>query len=369
MSDDKRQAAVTADVGTGGAQRPQRPQLPWIQLVVGAVVTGLVVFGLLFDLSQFRFARPWVLLAVPAVWALVLWRHSQRRPSAGTLVFSRAGLFGAQRPGLVQRLRRLPLVLRLMALSLVIVALARPQTTRVDDRLAFEGIDIVLVLDLSGSMEEQDLVPNRLEASKQVIRSFVARRRFDRIGLVIFGADAFTYVPPTLDHSTFLRMLGELRVGLIDGQGTAIGNGIGVALARLRKSEAKSRVVILLTDGDNNAGNITPRQAAEYANDLGVNVYTILAGDHAVAADGTTASVNPDLLTEIAEKTGGKPYLATDERALAQRFQDILERLEKSKIEDRAVLYAELFPRFLWPVLMLLMLEFFLRISRFQRAP
>ena len=171
-------------------------------------------------------------------------------------------------------------MLRLASVALVGLALARPQTSRVDDDLEVEGIDIVIALDVSGSMEETDLVPTRLDAAKAVIEDFVRRRPSDRIGLVVFGREAYTHIPLTLDHGTFLRMLSELHLGIVDGHGTAIGNGIGVALNRLRHSDARSKVIIVLTDGDNNAGNIAPQQAAGFAQTLGVKVYTILAGDN-----------------------------------------------------------------------------------------
>jgi len=231
-------------------------------------------------------------------------------------------------------------------------------------------------------MQETDLVPNRLDAAKAVIENFVRRRPTDRIGLVVFAREAYTHIPLTLDHETFLRMLSELHVGIIDGRGTAIGNGIGVALNRLRHSDARSKVIIVLTDGDNNSGNIAPLQAAGYAQKLGVKIHTILAGDNdPQAATAQTPhgllqqqqrhqySVNPKLLEQIASMTGGTPYLATDTRALAERFQKILEDLEKSRIKDRGILYAELYQRFLLGAFALLVLETILRLTRFRRLP
>jgi Ca-activated chloride channel family protein len=227
-------------------------------------------------------------------------------------------------------------------------------------------------------MQETDLVPNRLDAAKTVIERFVRRRPNDRLALVVFGKDAYTHVPLTLDHGTYLRMLGELQVGIIDGRGTAIGNGIGVSLNRLRRSDAKSKVIIVLTDGDNNAGNISPVQAARYAQTLGVKIYTILAGDNDDGSGGPQAGVpgqrqrqpvNPKLLEEIASMTGGAPYLATDTNALAKNFQSILEDLEKSRLHDRAVLYGELFPKFAWGVFAALLLEIGLRLGRWRRLP
>jgi Ca-activated chloride channel family protein len=288
-------------------------------------------------------------------------------------VHSRAGELRLLPRGWAARLADLPAALRLLVVVLVGLALARPQTPQKDDDLELEGIDIVVTLDMSGSMEETDLQPNRLEAAKAVIQDFVARRRGDRIGLVIFGREAYTYTPLTLDHGTFLRMLAELRPGIVDGRGTAIGNGLGVALARLRKSDAKSKVAILLTDGDNNSGNISPLQAASFAQKMGVKIYTILAGSHDSNREVDQAQqrypVNPKLLEQIAGMTGGSPYLATDTRALAQRFQTILEELEKSRIRDRGVLFAELYPSFLWPAFALVLLEIALRLTRLRRLP
>jgi Ca-activated chloride channel family protein len=345
--------------------------------LIGAVFGPLAAayLWLLRNVEGFRFAHPYALALIPPAVALVLWAGLRRAPGRrGLFAYSRAGELALQRGGLVARLRDLPTVLRLAAVVLVGVALARPQTTRVSDDLELEGIDIVIALDLSGSMQETDLVPNRLEAAKMVIQDFVRRRSSDRIGLVVFGREAYVHIPLTLDHGTFLRMLSELKIGIIDGRSTAIGNGIGVALNRLRRSDARSKVIIVLTDGENNAGNISPEQAARYAQTLGVKIYTILAGDNdtgtpAIAGVRQRQPVNPKLLEQIASMTGGTPYLATDTRALAQRFQKILEDLEKSRLHDRGVLYAELYQRFLLVAFVLLGLEIALRLTRWRRLP
>jgi Ca-activated chloride channel homolog len=353
-----------------------RGQIPYGLIAAVFVPATAAYLWFLRGIESFRFAHPLALCLIPLAVALVLWAGIHRAPvRRGAIMYSRASYLGERRRGLVARLRDLPVVLRLLTVVLVGVALARPQSARRDDDIELEGIDIVVTLDLSGSMEEVDLVPNRLEAAKAVIQDFVRRRPADRIGLVIFGRDAYTYIPPTLDHGTFLRMLADLRLGIIDGKGTAIGNGLGVALARLRRSDARSKVVILLTDGDNNAGNISPLQAAGYARKMGVKVYTILAGDNdssdlpARASAGHRYPVNPKLLEQIATMTGGTPYLASDTRALAQRFQNILEELEKSRIRDRAILYAELYPRVLGPAFLILLLEIALSLSRLRRLP
>jgi Ca-activated chloride channel family protein len=357
---------------------PPRAPIPY-GLIVGVFAPLAVAYlVLLRNVEGFRFAHPGALTLVPIAVALVLWAGLARGPGRrGVFAYSRAGELRAQRRDLVARLADLPLVLRLAAVVLVGVALARPQTTRVADDLEVEGIDIVIALDVSGSMEETDLLPNRLDAAKLVIEDFVRRRPADRIGLVVFGREAYTHVPLTLDHGTLLRMLAELRLGIVDGHGTAIGNGIGVALNRLRHSDARSKVIIVLTDGENNAGNISPEQAAKFAQAMKVKVYTILAGNNDPEAAGAAAvpgqplrhPVNPKLLEEIASMTGGTPYLATDTLALKERFQKILEDLEKSRLHDRGVLYGELYRRFLLVGFALLVLELALGQTRLRRLP
>ena len=355
-------------------RRSPRGRIPYGLLLLLFVPAGLLYAWLFRGLITFRFAYPLLLLAVPVALAVAIWLGI-RRARPALLVHSRASELAVQRPGVTARLRDLPVALRLFALALLGFALARPQTSTRDDNLELEGIDLVITLDMSGSMEERDLVPNRLEAAKAVIQDFIRRRPSDRIGLVIFGREAYTYAPLTLDHGTLMRMVAELRPGIVDGRGTAIGNGLGVALARLRKSDAKSKVVILLTDGDNNAGNISPTQAATFAQKLGVKIYTILAGSRDSAAEEDDQGgrgrypTNPKLLDEIASMTGGSPYLATDTNALVRRFQSILEDLEKSRIKDRGVLWAELYPSFLWPAFVVLLLELLLRLGRLRRLP
>lgn len=360
------------------AAPPSRPpgRVPWLQVALLLVPLAGVYLYLLRNAGGFRFGHKYALLMLPLAGALVALSSWWWRPHrTGTLRYARARDLAAQKPGIVARLKDLPSVLRFAAVLLVGLALARPQTPLLDDAIELEGIDIILSLDVSGSMEERDLAPNRLEAAKAVIRDFVGRRPSDRLGLVLFAHEAYTYVPPTLDHGTFLRMLGELQLGIIDGRGTAIGNGLGVALGRLRRSDARSKVIILLTDGDNNAGNISPIEAAKMAQAMDVKIYTILAGTNDSADDPSELSagrrhpVNPKLLEEIATLTGGSPYLASDTNALAQRFQSILEELEKTRLDDRGILYAELFPWFLWPALALVLLEVAMRLTRWGRLP
>jgi Ca-activated chloride channel family protein len=377
-----------------------RARIPyWLIAAVFAPLAGAYA-GLLRNVEGFRFAHPWVLALIPPAVALVLWLGLGRGAGRRALfLHSRAAELGAQRPGLVARLRELPTVLRLGAVVLVIVAAARPQSTRANDDLEVEGIDIVVALDLSGSMQETDLVPNRLEAAKAVIQDFVRRRPTDRIGLVVFGREAYTYAPMTLDHGALLRMVGELRLGIVDGNGTAIGDGIAVALNRLcgeelrqrteaaktaaatqaaapaasapkpAEADARSKVLIVLTDGEDNASKLSPEDAARLAQTLKVKVYTILAGNNDAEAPGGHHTVNPKLLEEIASMTGGTPYLASDSRALRDRFQKILAELKRAPIHDRGLLYAELYRSFVWVAFALLGAEIALRLTRFSRIP
>ena len=385
------------------ARAAGRARIPYLLIgVVFAPLAGAYV-GMLRNVEGFRFAHPWFLLLIPAVVALVLWLGLGRSAGRRALfLHSRAEELAAHRPGMVARLRDLPTVLRLAAAVLLIVALARPQSTRASDDLEVEGIDIVIALDLSGSMQETDLVPNRLEAAKSVIQDFVRRRPTDRIGLVVFGREAYTYAPMTLDHGALLRMVGELRLGIVDGNGTAIGDGVAVALNRLcgeelrRMTEAaqaaqaaaqapaagakpaaaktpepdgRSKVLIVLTDGEDNASKLSPQDAARLAQTLKVKVYTILAGNNDAEAPGGRHTANPKLLEEIASMTGGTPYLASDSRALRDRFQKILAELKRAPIHDRGLLYSELYRSFVWAAFMLLAAEIALRLTRFSRIP
>jgi Ca-activated chloride channel family protein len=320
----------------------------------------------------------WLLLVVPY---LAWQRFSRTRRRAATLRYSRVNDLVAARGGWVARLRHLPDVLRLLAVGLLAVALVRPQRMTTDAS-EVEGIDIVVALDVSQSMLEEDLLPNRITAAKRVIDSFISKRKSDRIGLVIFGSEAFTQCPLTLDTTAVRVLLSDVRIGLIDGSRTAIGNAIGTALNRLRKSTARSRVIVLVTDGEDNASKLDPRQAARYAQTFGVRIFTILIGRDVdepqippgmdrmgLIAAQAAHPVNPKLLEEIANATGGASYLATDTEALDKRFQAILEDLERSRLRSHTPHYDELFPLFVAPAFALLLLEIALALSRFRRFP
>ncbi len=240
-------------------------------------------------------------------------------------------------------LRHLPFILKLLALTAIIMALARPQSTLNWQNVNQEGIDIVISMDISGSMMAEDLKPNRLEASKDIAIEFINARPNDRIGLVIFSGESFTQAPLTTDHAVLKNLFKDVKNGMIE-DGTAIGLGLATAVNRLRESDAKSRVVILLTDGENNKGSIPPLTAAEIAREFGVRVYTIGIGAHGTAPFpyktpfGTTAYQNVEVkideatMREISDMTGGEYYRATNNRSLTAIYKEI-DQLEKSKIE------------------------------------
>jgi Ca-activated chloride channel family protein len=320
-----------------------------------------------------------LLLSVPlAAW--VAFYLGRRR--SGTMAFSRTHDLVATAQGPLAYLMQLPRACLVVAIGLVAVSLARPQRLSTDPA-EVEGIDIVIALDVSNSMQEHDLVPDRITAAKRVIKDFIGRNATDRIGLVIFGKEAFTQCPLTLDTRTVSRLLDDITLDLIDGRGTAIGNALGTSINRLRKSTAKSKVIVLVTDGDDNASKIDPRKAAKFAQTFGIKVFTILIGRDVLAADSPAGRdrfgnlvrpqprypVNPKLLEEIADTTGGMPFLATDNEALEKRFQAILEDLDRSKLKAQQPHYDELYPMFIIPALMLTLLDIFLSLTRFRRFP
>ncbi|HUL43155.1 MAG TPA: VWA domain-containing protein [Bacteroidota bacterium] len=241
-----------------------------------------------------------------------------------------------------QRFRHLLFVFRLLAFILLTVALARPQSTSKGENVNTEGIDIVLATDISGSMLAEDFKPNRIEAAKRVATEFIDGRPNDRIGLVIFSGESFTQCPLTLDHSVVKTLLSQVHSGMIE-DGTAIGMGLATAINRLQESKAKSRVIILLTDGVNNMGSIDPLTAAGIAQTFGIRVYTIGVGAMGMAPypvqtpfgiqyQNIPAEIDEALLQKIADQTGGKYFRATDNRTLKTIYDEI-DRLEKTKIQ------------------------------------
>ncbi len=329
-------------------------------------------------------ARPWALLllaAVPLALAAILLERRRaptlRHPRAATLARSGRGLFAA--------MGALPPLLVAAALGLSAVALARPQSReRRAEATSVEGIDIVIALDLSTSMRAADFEPqNRLHVAKEVLKDFVARRRTDRIGLVVFAGDAYTQCPLTLDTAILRAVVDQLRFGVIE-DGTAIGNALATAVNRLRESSAKSKAIVLLTDGDNNAGQVSPLAAAEMARSLGIRVFPILVGKgglvpYPVGTDllGRTVydrrefPVNPELLRELARVTGGSYANATDRETLEHGLQDVLDRMEKTRLFEAAGTSrtTELFGEWLRPAFWIAALGLLLGVTRWRTFP
>ena len=274
----------------------------------------------------------------------------------------------------------LPFVLRVGALALLIIVLARPQSTDKWSNENVEGIDIVMALDISGSMLAEDLKPNRIEAAKEIGTEFISSRPNDNIGLVVFAGESFTQSPLTTDKAALINLLNSVNEELIDAQGTAIGMGLANAVNRLKESPAKSKVVILLTDGANNAGEIDPITAAELAKTFGIRVYTVGVGTRGLApfpfktAFGIQrqmieADIEEDVLTKISEMTGGKYFRATDNKSLKEIYQEI-DQLEKTKIQvnEFSKKQEEYLPYALL-ALLLLVLEILLRNTILRHNP
>ena len=327
-----------------------------------------------------RFASPyylWLLTLLAPMIAYYVWRTIQG--GASIRISSVDGV--ARAPKTVRYwLRHLPFVLRAAAVALLIVALARPQGVEQLSRTNTEGIDIMLSIDVSGSMLARDFRPDRITAAKEVAGSFIADRYGDRIGLVAFAGEAFTQSPLTTDQSTLQTLLSRIRSGLIE-DGTAIGNGLATAINRLRESDAKSKVIILLTDGVNNRGEIAPLTAAEIARAQGIRVYTIGVGTMGTAPYPALdmfgnmtfvqqkVEIDEKTLREIAEKTGGRYFRATD-KAKLEAIYDEINQLEKSKVEVfEHTAYHELYLAWLLGALALLAAEFLLRSLVLKRIP
>ena len=316
----------------------------------------------------FRFEDPCLLLLLGVVGLLTWWQLKSAKRQRGSLTHPEAVGLGQAGGGSGRWLRHLPAALRGLALVCLIVAFARPQTGVTGENVTSEGIDIVLALDISSSMLAEDLAPNRLEASRAVAADFVAGRRNDRLGLVIFAGKAFTQAPLTLDHSVVAALMAELEVGIIE-DGTAVGMGLATAVKRLQASEAASKVVILLTDGRNNRGEIDPVTAAQAAQALGVRVYTIGAGARGTArvpvSDPfggrryvtTRVDVDEPVLRAVAETTGGRYYRATDRESLEAIYEEIDQLETTEMLVENFTTYGERFPLPLAAGLLLLLAE------------
>ena len=276
-------------------------------------------------------------------------------------------------------MRHIPFICRLLAVTCIIIALARPQTKNEEQQVEGEGVDIVLCIDVSGSMTAQDFTPNRMEAAKKVAADFVEKRVTDRIGVVIFSGESFTQCPITTDKAVLKSAIESIRNGLLE-DGTAIGDGLSTSTDRLRTSKSKSKVVILLTDGENNGGLIGPTNAKEIAKAFGIRVYTIGVGtegyapfpiktDLGVIIQQQKVSIDEKLLKLIAQETGGKYFRAKDNAALENIYTEI-DALEKSRVEISTITrYSEKFFPFVMIALGFLLIEVMLRFTVFKKFP
>ena len=308
-----------------------------------------------------------LLLLVPYILWYVLWRNRGKHKMEASLTISDAFVYKNAPMSLRQRFIHLPMIIRCAAFVLIVIALARPQTRNAWDNRSVEGIDIMLAIDISTSMLTQDLNPNRIEAAKNVAAAFIADRPNDNIGLTVFAGEAFTQCPLTTDHASLLNLLKNVRpdlaaTGLIS-DGTAIGMGLANAISRLKDSKAKSKVVILLTDGANNMGDISPLTAAQIAKSLGIRVYTIGVGSKRVAA----YEIDATTLKSIAATGDGNFYLATNNKELRQIYSDI-DKLEKSRILVKKFSKKyEAYQPFAIAALLMLLLEMLLRLTLLRR--
>lgn len=308
----------------------------------------------------------WLLLLLIPVIGYHIWKHRSRKEPS--LTFSdTSGLKSLPGNWRAYGIWLAP-VLQCLAFALIVLAMARPQYKNTTVERNAEGIDIVLDIDISTSMKAEDLKPNRLEAAKNVAKDFINKRVSDRIGLVLFARKSFTLVPPTLDYDLVKRSLADVEMGVVE-DGTAIGMGIATAVNRLKKSKAKSKVIILLTDGQNNSGEIDPVTAADLAKTYGIKIYTIGAGTRGTAPypvkdpifgnryQNVKVDIDEKMLTKIANMTGGKYFRATDTKKLKDIY-DQIDKLEKTKIDEVIYTdYKDLYARFLLPGILLLVLS------------
>ncbi|HXH28653.1 MAG TPA: VWA domain-containing protein [Candidatus Polarisedimenticolia bacterium] len=333
-------------------------------------------------MTTFRFASPWAAAALLLLLAgLITWLVRARRRRA-TLLYPLTGPLRRLSASLAVRLRSMPRVLRIAGLALLVVAFARPQTGHHEEEVLTEGIDIVLALDISGSMRTEDFKPrNRLAVAKDVVSHFVRGRRNDVIGLVVFAANAYTRCPLTLDYGVLLDLLSDVQIAPREEDGTAIGMGLATAVARLKDARGKSKVIILLTDGRNNRGQIDPISGARLAQALGIKVYTIGVGTEGEAPYpiddpilgrryiNVLADIDEGTLQRIAAETGGQYFRATDARSLQQIFRRI-DGMEKTEIRVRGYTrHTEKFAWFLDAGALLIAVEMLLSGTVLRRLP
>ena len=332
-------------------------------------------------MSFFRFEDPWLLLFFLMVPFLIIRGKGKQQ---ATISYSSIDTLQAMRSARVEILSILPLALRMFAISLLVLALARPQEGHKSTEILSVGVDIILALDTSGSMQALDFIKDekrdtRLAMVKDVVSQFIDNRPNDRMGMVVFGSEAYTQCPLTLDQGILKSFLSKLDIGMA-GDSTAIGSAIGIAVKRLKDLESKSKVIILLTDGQNNAGSLPPLQAAQTAKAFGIKIHTIAVGTHGKAPFLVNSifgqryvyqqvDIDEDTLKKISELTGGQYFRATDLESLKTIYKQI-DEMEKSEVKviDHSE-YTELFHYFLIPGLLILLLEILLSNTVLRRIP
>jgi Ca-activated chloride channel homolog len=293
-------------------------------------------------MNDITFAYPHFFYLLVLIPMMILWHWKVKNKRKTQLRLSDVSVFKEKKTSFRERIHSFPLGLRIIATALIIVALARPQSTSKGQNVTSEGISIVLAMDLSSSMLAEDLKPNRIEAAKKVAMDFIESRPTDLIGLVVFSGESFTQSPITSDHSVLKNLMSELKSGLLQ-DGTAIGEGLATAVLRLKDSKAKSKVIILLTDGVSNAGSIAPVTAGEIAKTYGIRVYTIGVGRNGTAPypvktpfgiqyQNMEVQIDEPVMRQISETTDGKYFRATDNKSLKQIYAEI-DKMEKTKIE------------------------------------
>lgn len=334
-----------------------------------------MIFDYFHDIT---FGQPLLLLLFLVIPLLIAWKFSKgKKAVAAVRVSTTKGL--AKSKSWKNAVQQFPFIFRLLALSCIILALARPQVKFDETETEGQGIDIVLCIDVSGSMTAQDFTPNRMEAAKKVAIDFINHRTSDRIGVVIFAGESFTQCPLTTDHYVLKTQISQIRNGLLE-DGTAIGSGLATSVDRLKNSKAKSKIIILLTDGVNNGGLIDPSTAKEIAKTFKIKVYTIGVGTDGYAPTPVSTpmgivmqsqkvSIDEGLLKNIANETGGKYFRATNNRSLENIYNEI-DKMEKSKVEIITFhRYSEKFYPFIFAAMGFLLIEIILRYTLFRKFP
>ncbi|MEN8193474.1 MAG: VWA domain-containing protein [Bacteroidota bacterium] len=330
-------------------------------------------------LSDITFKYPFILYLLAIIPLMILWYWRKMKVISPDISYSSLRNFDAVKPTLKERLIHLPFILRTLAVALLIIALARPQSFSTGENVYTEGINVAILLDISGSMLAEDFKPNRLDAAKDVIDEFVGGRISDKIGLVVFAGKSFTQCPLTIDYSVLRNLLKDIESGMIE-DGTAIGTAIANGVNRLKDSEGKSKIIILLTDGVNNSGEVDPITAAQIAQTYGIRIYAVGVGTRGnapypfktpfgVQYQMVPVEIDESVLKQVAEITDGHYFRATDNKKLEEIYREI-DKMEKTRVEITSYRNAkELFYNWTFAGFLLLLLELVLSRTYLRRLP